>query len=131
VHRLDRLFASAGGRVDRESLGEFSLRGDVAVKELQEMYGLEMAAGQSHVTLGELFENPLQDAPEVGDRLPLGSATLVVRELEHGRVVRVGLQFEDLGGAETERAPATRLERLLGFKQRPWKSSLPESARDT
>lgn len=129
VHRLDRLFASAGGRVDRESLGEFSLRGDVAVKELQEMYGLEMTAGQS--TLGELFENPLQDEPEVGDRLPLGSATLVVRELEHGRVVRVGLQFEDLGGAETERAPATRLERLLGLKQRPWKSSLPESARDT
>jgi hypothetical protein len=67
----------------------------------------------------------------IASRLPLGSATLVVRELEHGRVVRVGLQFEDLGGAQTERAPDTRLERLLGLKQRPWKSSLPESARDT
>ncbi|MGH8495617.1 MAG: potassium/proton antiporter [Gammaproteobacteria bacterium] len=130
VHRLDRLFARTSGDVDREALGEFPLRGDVTVKQLEELYGLKVPAGESDLTVADLFETPLQDAPEIGDRLPLGSAALVVRELDQGQVVRVGLQFEDLGGEKTEREPATRIERLLGLTQRPWKSVGRKSARD-
>jgi cell volume regulation protein A len=49
------------------------------------------------ITATDLFDQRFDGNPQVGDRLALGSALLVVRELREDRVERVGLKFTGLG----------------------------------
>jgi NhaP-type Na+/H+ and K+/H+ antiporter len=47
--------------------------------------------GQAALPLGDWMVAELRYPPVAGDRMALGSATLVVRELAQGRISRVGL----------------------------------------
>lgn len=94
--RLDRLFATAGDAPpDREAYGEFALRGDAPMARVADLYSLDLSETQRQLTVAGLLENEFDERPDIGDRLPLGGASLVVRELEDERVAVAGLQLED------------------------------------
>ncbi len=97
--RLDWLFA--GGRDAREAeqdtFGSFTLPGDVPLGELAQFYGLRIPKRIARATAAQLFDERFDRDPQVGDRLAIGSAILVVRGVEDDRVTRIGLRFAGVG----------------------------------
>lgn len=98
---LDRLF---GGTVpiagdDRGFYGDFTLRPDVTVGALSEMYGLPLNVAKRDVTLGELLRQEFRELMEVGDRLQLGDVVLIIRGVEDGAVTSVGLAVDAVSSA--------------------------------
>jgi cell volume regulation protein A len=93
------LFAEgrAARAAEQEAFGLFALPGDVPLGELAQFYGLKLPARFAAITAADLFDQRFDGNPQVGDRLGLGSALLVVRELREDRVERVGLKFTGLG----------------------------------
>lgn len=72
--------------------GDFVLNGDAIVGELAAVYGFEVAHDASEKTLAQLLDDAFRGRVVVGDRLALGAAELVVREIDADRVTRVGLR---------------------------------------
>jgi cell volume regulation protein A len=107
ARRLDWIFAEGHDARDaeHETFGAFTLPGDVAMAELAKFYGLKIPLRFAERTAAELFDERFDETPQVGDRLSLGRATLVVRRLKHDRVDQVGLRFITMG------------ERLLGGRR--------------
>jgi cell volume regulation protein A len=104
ARRLDWLFAEGNAARDAEQdqFGLFNLPGDVPLGELAAFYGLKIAPRFAAQTAADLFDERFDETPQVGDRLALGRAVLVVRALHADRVAQVGLKFSSMG------------ERLLG-----------------
>lgn len=102
--RLDWLFAegSDAREAERDTFGVFTLPGDVPLGELAAFYGLAIPARFAARTAAQLFDERFDEQAQVGDRLALGKAILVVRQLKEERVAQVGLKFAGVG------------ERLLG-----------------
>ncbi len=101
VTRLDWLFAEAGEarEAEREMFGAFTLAGDVPLSALADFYGLAVPKKLAESTAAELFAQRFDGEPQVGDRIRVGEATLVVRDLEDDRVAHVGLKFGAVGSA--------------------------------
>jgi cell volume regulation protein A len=97
--RLDWLFAEGGDarEAEHETFGLFILPGDVPLGELASFYGLAVPARFSGSTAAQLFDERFDEQAQVGDRLPLGAAILIVRSLDGDRVTQVGLKFTGLG----------------------------------
>ena len=72
--------------------GDFVLNGEAVVGELAAVYGFDIPASSGQLSLAQLLDDEFRGRVVVGDRLPLGGAELVVREVEDGRVTRVGLR---------------------------------------
>lgn len=72
--------------------GDFVLNGEAVVGELAAVYGFDIPASSGQKTLAQLLDDEFRSRVVVGDRLPVGGAELVVREIEDGRVTRVGLR---------------------------------------
>jgi cell volume regulation protein A len=72
--------------------GDFVLNGDAVTGELAAVYGFAVPAGAADKTLAQYLDDACRGRAVVGDRVRLGSAELVVRELEDGRITRVGLR---------------------------------------
>ncbi|MBE7416620.1 MAG: potassium/proton antiporter [Ideonella sp.] len=93
--RLSRLFDP---HVEPDRLGaqryfgDFVLNGEAVLGELAAVYGFEVPPGTGDKTLAQLLDDEFRGRVVVGDRLPLGSAELVVREIDADRVTRVGLR---------------------------------------
>ncbi len=97
VLHLDHVFAqSEGESVEHSDVVEFSFNGDVALAQLATLYGLEVPAEHAQKTIAELFADRFDETPELGDRLPIGAAALVVREMDGDRVTKAGLQFAEM-----------------------------------
>jgi potassium/hydrogen antiporter len=109
VTRLDWLFAEAqeAAEAEREMFGTFTLAGDVPLSALAEFYGLEVPVKLARSSAAELFAQRFDHDPQVGDRLQVGAATLVVREVDDDGVRSVGLKFGGVGAALFG-APASR-----------------------
>jgi cell volume regulation protein A len=76
----------------------FTLPGDVPLGELASFYGLQIPARFNASTAAQLFDERFDEQPQVGDRLALGKAVmLVVRTVKDERVVQVGLKFAGVG----------------------------------
>jgi cell volume regulation protein A len=73
--------------------GDFLLRGDVRLEELADVYDLPVEPADGPKTLAQYFARVYHDRVVVGDRVRVGAAELVVREIENGAVVRVGLRL--------------------------------------
>jgi potassium/hydrogen antiporter len=73
--------------------GDFVLNGDALLDELADVYGLEIPASAAGKTLAAYLDQLFHGRVVVGDRASLGSALLVVREMQAGRVSRVGLKL--------------------------------------
>ena len=122
VTRLDWLFAEAGEarEAERAMFGAFTLAGDLPLRALAEFYGLAVPAAIADLSAADLFEQRFDGEPQVGDRLRVGSATLVVRDIEDDRVAHVGLKFGVVDRALIGEpgAQARRWRRWIGAARR-------------
>ena len=73
--------------------GDFVLNGDARLADLADVYGLEVPDPHGGETLAAFLNERFHGRAVVGDRTSLGDAVLVVREMEDGRVSRVGLKL--------------------------------------
>jgi len=123
VTRLDWLFAEASEAQDaeREMFGAFTLAGEVPISALAEFYGLAVPAKLADRSFAELFAERFDGEPQVGDRLRVGDATIIVRDLEDDRVAHVGLKFGGVGQAlfgEPLASSSPLRQRLTALKRR-------------
>jgi potassium/hydrogen antiporter len=72
--------------------GDFVLDGDANLGELAAVYGLELPDGAADKSLAEYLAGVFHGRVVVGDRADLGTAELVAREIQDGKVTRVGLR---------------------------------------
>jgi cell volume regulation protein A len=96
VPALNRLFDPhrAPDRLEEHRyFGDFVLNGDAILGDLAAVYGMDVPAEHAAKTLAEYLDERSHGRVVVGDRAPLGTATLVVREMQDGRVSRVGLKL--------------------------------------
>ncbi|MEZ5436748.1 MAG: potassium/proton antiporter [Lysobacteraceae bacterium] len=117
VVRLDWLFAepTEAREAEREVFGEFTFDGDVPLGALAEFYDLAVPPRHAERSAADLFARRYDGTPQVGDRIRLGQAVLVVRDLNEEQVAKVGLKFETVGSALFGEA-------LLAQKARsPWR----------
>ena len=73
--------------------GDFVLNGDAVAGDLAAVYGFAIPASAAEKTLARYLDESFRGRVVVGDRVGLGGAELVVREIEDGRVSRVGLRL--------------------------------------
>jgi cell volume regulation protein A len=129
VYRLDWLFAEPKQprEPEREMFGEFVLPGNVPLGALAEFYDLAIPPRHSERTADELFSDRFDGEPQIGDRLRLGAAMLVVRDLVDEKVARVGLKFDTVSARlfgdslslPRARSPLRRLRSRLSALRRP------------
>jgi len=107
VARLDWMFVegSEAQEAEREMFGSFTLDGDVPLGALAEFYGLHVPERLSERTAAELFSQRYDGEPQVGDRIRVGEATLIVRDLNDEGVSKVGLKFGGVGQGLIGTAP--------------------------
>lgn len=84
--------AYAGEAAARDFFGDFTLNGTAPAGDLAAVYGLELAAEETGLGLGEVLERRLGRRAVVGDGVRVGPLRLVAREIEGGVIVKVGLQ---------------------------------------
>ena len=65
--------------------------------ELAKFYGLTIPARFAAATAVQLFDERFDEQAQIGDRLALGKAVLVVRSLKDDKVAQVGLKFAGVG----------------------------------
>ena len=95
VEPLNRLFDPhrAPDRLEEHRyFGDFVLNGDAVLGDLGAVYGFEVPAEHASKTLAQYLDERAHGRVVVGDRAPIGGATLVVREMADGKVSRVGLK---------------------------------------
>ena len=129
VYRLDWLFAEPkeAREVEREMFGEFVLPGNVPLGALAEFYDLAIPTRHADRTADQLFAERFDGEPQIGDRLHLGPAMLVVRDLVDEKVVRVGLKFDTVSSrlfgdslsVPKARSPLRRLRARLSKPRGP------------
>jgi cell volume regulation protein A len=96
VPLLNRLFdpRRAPDRLEEHRyFGDFVLNGNAILGELCAVYGIEVPAGHAGKTLADYLNERSRGRVVVGDHASLGRAELVVRELQEGRVTKVGLKL--------------------------------------
>jgi potassium/hydrogen antiporter len=81
-------------REQRAVFRDFELDPGLPLAAVCEFYNLPPPEDAA-LPLAEWMSVALRRPPVVGDSLPLGAATLVVRELDGGRITRVGLGLTD------------------------------------
>lgn len=77
----------------RQFYGDFVVLGEARMGELAEQYGLPLPEGMTDLTLAAFLAERLPGLPVAGDRHRLGNVEFVVREVEAGRITRVGLRI--------------------------------------
>lgn len=96
IEELDRIFA-AERRVsyldEHRFFGDFVLNADAKLGDVSTMYGVTVPEEQRGRALAEFLYDVFNRRPVVGDRYRLEGVELVVRELEEGRITKVGLRL--------------------------------------
>lgn len=133
VALLDQLFAKPQGpsKDDKAFFGEFKVKPESRLADLQRSYDLPVREGQSEEqTIAEYIAAELGSSPVVGDRVPLGPLDLVVRAVYQGTAItEIGLAFHQdsrktpykRAATRTPLKPITRLAGLLGWRGQPLK----------
>jgi len=95
VYRLDWLFAEGheAREAEHEAFGAFTLAGNVPLGELAAFYGLPIPPRYAAHTATEMFSTRFEGEAHIGDRIPLGGATLVARKVREGQAVEIGIVF--------------------------------------
>jgi cell volume regulation protein A len=94
--QLNRLFDPhrVPDRLDEHIFyGDFVLDGDAGVANVAEAYGLPLSNAREDETVAQYLVRLFHKRPVVGDRAPLGKAEFVVRDIENGRITKVGLRI--------------------------------------
>ncbi len=79
--------------------GELALNADADLAEVARLYGLTLDPADAAGTLEQCLKRRF-DRPVVGDRVRLGSVEFVVREMQGGRIVKVGMKLRVTEGTE-------------------------------
>jgi len=110
VARLDGLFAPLGEAAGIDDCDcEFAIHGDTPLAALAAMYEIHLAGVDVQQTIAQIFAERFDQAPELGDSLPLGNCILTVRALDGDAVSEAGLRFNE----ETKARPASRFRAFL------------------
>lgn len=81
-------------RAVRAVFRDFALDPALPVQQVCDFYGLPVPA-QAELPLADWIAHSLRRPPVAGDSVPLGSATVVVRDVAQGRISAVGLGLPD------------------------------------
>jgi cell volume regulation protein A len=92
---------------DPHLLGDFTVLGEVTLRDLAQIYAIETDADNASLTLADYFDVHLDHAPKEGATLALDSIVLVARSISGGRVSVVGLRLPE---DEEKVVPLTRME---------------------
>ena len=117
---LDRFFVKMPPPLspDPRLLGDFFVPATATLGALAEIYGLQVAADHTEVTLADYFGEQLRRKVKTGDVVELGPIALLAHKVSGGRVTTVGLRLAEPEGAGdlTGRLKSLwfRLQRMLG-----------------
>ncbi|HUP95206.1 MAG TPA: potassium/proton antiporter [Burkholderiales bacterium] len=78
---------------EHQFFGDLVLDASAGLADIALFYGIDMPPSAGDSTLGEYLQRVFRKRPVVGDRLKVGRVEFVVREMQGGRVSRVGLKF--------------------------------------
>jgi potassium/hydrogen antiporter len=94
---LDRFFVRMPPPAlpDPRLLGDFFVPGTATLGALAEIYGLQVAADHTDVTLTDYFSEQLRRRPKVGDIVALGPIALLAHKVDSGTVATVGLRLAE------------------------------------
>jgi potassium/hydrogen antiporter len=94
---LDRFFVEMPPPTapDPRLLGDFFVQGGASLGALAEIYGLQIAADHSEVSLADYFTEQLRRPAKTGDIVQLGPIALLAHKVEDGRVATVGLRLAE------------------------------------
>jgi cell volume regulation protein A len=94
---LDRFFVRMPPPAlpDPRLLGDFFVPGTATLGALAEIYGLQVAADHTDVTLADYFSEQLRRRPRVGDIVALGPIALLAHKVDGGTVTTVGLRLAE------------------------------------
>ncbi len=94
---LDRFFVKLPPPMapDPRLLGDFFVPGTATLGALAEIYGLQVDADHTEVTLADYFSEQLRRPAKNGDVVELGPIALLAHNVEKGRVTTVGLRLAE------------------------------------
>jgi len=98
VSELNRLFDPhrAPARLEEHRFyGDFLLDGSANAGDVADAYGLPIEDARKNETLAGYLGTVFHGRAVVGDRVRLGRTELVVRQIDNGRITRVGLKLHD------------------------------------
>jgi potassium/hydrogen antiporter len=95
AQRLDRFFAQSDAIRRRHPIATFTFGGELSLQELGATYSLAIPEDIGQSTIAEAFASRFEDQLGIGDRIPLGQASLVVTELDQDAVKFVILEVDD------------------------------------
>jgi cell volume regulation protein A len=117
---LDRFFVKMPppASPDPALLGDFFVPGTATLGALAEIYGLQVAADHTEVTLADYFAEQLGRRVKRGVIVELGPIALLAHKVDFGRVTTVGLRLsepeEPADIAGRAKAWLKKLQKLLG-----------------
>jgi cell volume regulation protein A len=94
---LDRFFVDMPPprAPDPRLLGDFFVPASATLGALAEIYGLQVAAAHSEISLADYFAEQLRRPAKLGDVVELGPIALLAHTVAGGRVTNVGLRLAD------------------------------------
>ena len=117
---LDRFFVKLPPPTapDPRLLGDFFVPGTATLGALAEIYGLQVAADHTEVTLADYFSEQLRRRVKTGDIVELGPIALLAHKVTGGLVTTVGLRLAEPESPDTWRGVAKtqwdKVQRWLG-----------------
>jgi potassium/hydrogen antiporter len=117
---LDRFFVKLPPPTapDPRLLGDFFVPGTATLGALAEIYGLQVAADHTEVTLSDYFSEQLRRRVRTGDVVELGPIALLAHKVGNGAVTTVGLRLAEPESPDTWRGVAKtqwdKVRRWLG-----------------
>jgi potassium/hydrogen antiporter len=120
VQALDRFFVKLPPPTapDPRLLGDFFVPGTATLGALAEIYGLQVAADHTEVSLSDYFSEQLRRRVKTGDIVELGPIALLAQKVSNGAVTTVGLRLAEPESPDTWRGVAKtqwdKVQRWLG-----------------
>ncbi|MGC1573113.1 MAG: potassium/proton antiporter [Pseudolabrys sp.] len=117
---LDRFFVKLPPPTapDPRLLGDFFVPGTATLGALAEIYGLQVAADHTEVSLSDYFSEQLRRRVKTGDIVELGPIALLAHKVSNGAVTTVGLRLAEPESPDTWRGVAKtqwdKVQRWLG-----------------
>ena len=96
-HLLDRLFASPATVEgdDSQFFGSFTIDPSRPARDLEAAYGPALREGEDEaMTIADLMTGRLGGRAEYADRVAVGPVELIVRDVDDGKIVSVGVSLE-------------------------------------
>lgn len=94
--QINSLFAAEPAKPEeRAFFGEFVLDGQATLSDIATMYGLNIPPDLYEQTLAEHLAKSVRNRPVIGDRVRLDKVQLVIKDMDGGKVTRVGISLHE------------------------------------